>query len=389
MSNSEAALSALDEPGLRAEILRLNKVIQALMDRAERTGGSNGSDFDRFHTTVIWEELVERRTQELAKALRENEKTNRALRETEQKFHSVLDQSLVGITMMVEDSFHYVNLKFAGIIGYSVDEILRMRPTDIADGCDESFARETARLLAGEIEQISFVADAKRKDGQVITVEVSGNSSVSIAGKQALIAVWVDITERLRNERAVQLLQEQLREQATRDPLTGLYNRLFLNESLARELLQAKRLGQSISVVMADLDHFKAINDRHGHLAGDEALKHFAAIMKRYSRGSDISCRYGGEEFFWVLPNTTEATAYERANELRMAIAAESVLFNSATITITASFGVAAYPAGGMTCRELIASADAALYAAKHAGRNQVRCISQCFTTETGADTSI
>lgn len=367
-----------DEQPLRNEIVRLNKVIQALMNRAERSASVHNSDFNLFQNTIMLEEQVLRRTQELEASLRENEKINRALREAENKFHSVLDQSLVGITMVMDGRFQYANPKFAEIIGYSVDEILKLGPMDITPESDRTFALDLMRRgAAGEFKQISFVANALRKDNRIIDVEISGNAPINIGGKSALIVVWADITEKLRAEREVNELQKKLREQAIRDPLTGLYNRLYLNESLERELILAERHGYCVSVVMTDLDHFKGVNDCYGHLAGDEVLRVFAGLMKRHSRSSDINCRYGGEEFFLVLPETTQEIACERADQLREAVAAEPVVFGEATILVTASFGVATFPADGKTANDLMIAADKALYAAKDAGRNQVKCRSE------------
>ena len=92
-------------------------------------------------------------------------------------------------------------------------------------------------------------------------------------------------------------MQEQLREQALRDPLTGLYNRRYLDETIKRELGRATRNNQPIGIVMCDIDHFKRVNDTHGHLSGDEVLRVFAELLKKHARGSDIVCRFGGEEF--------------------------------------------------------------------------------------------
>jgi diguanylate cyclase (GGDEF)-like protein/PAS domain S-box-containing protein len=374
MNESMRRDAGADEQALRNEIVRLNKIIQVLMNRAERSSSVHSSDFNLFQSAILLEEQVLRRTQELEASLRENEKINRALREAENKFHSVLDQSLVGITMVMDGRFQYANPKFAEIIGYSVDEILQLGPMDITPESDRAYAIEAMRRgLAGELKQIGFVINALRKDGSIITVEISGNAPINIGGKSALIAVWADITEKLRAEREVNELQNQLREQAIRDPLTGLYNRLYLNESLERELILAERHGYCVSVVMTDLDHFKAVNDCYGHLAGDEVLRVFAGLMKRHSRGSDINCRYGGEEFFLVLPDMSEEKASERAEQLRAAIAAEPVVFGEAIIPVTASFGVASFPNHGKTGNDLMMAADKALYAAKDAGRNRVK----------------
>jgi len=293
-------IDALDiESELRAEIVRLNKVVEALMNRVEHSATQHYSDFDQFQTTIMLENLVRARTKELDAALRENEKINRALQEAEEKFHRVLDQSLVGITMIIEDRFHYVNPKFAAIFDYPVDELMTMDIMELVSDADEPTVRAAMqKALNQELAKINFVANAVRRNGQMITVEVSVSPAIDIGGKPALIAVLADISERLRSERQVQALHEQLQYQAIHDPLTGLYNRLFLNENLERELLLAERQGYEVSVVMSDLDHFKMINDCYGHQAGDAVLKAFADILKRHARASDLDCRYGGEEFF-------------------------------------------------------------------------------------------
>ncbi|OHC67642.1 MAG: hypothetical protein A2045_10370 [Rhodocyclales bacterium GWA2_65_20] len=363
----------IDESALRAEIARLNKVIQALMNRAERSTNAQGSDFGLFQTTIMLEEQVRRRTEDLEAALRENEKVTRALRESEAKFRGVVSQSLVGIAIIENGKFSYTNPRFDEIFGYSAEEVSRLGPLDVTIEDDQSLvAEQLRRRLSGEVERVDYVFRGRRKDGSVVDIEIH-SSAMEIGGALAIISLAMDITERVRAEREVQALQEQLREQSTHDVLTGLYNRRYLDETLGRGLLLAQRHGHAVSVIMGDLDHFKSINDRYGHLAGDEALRVFGELMKRHARGSDIYCRYGGEEFLLVLPGMEEQAARERAEQLRREIAARPVTFGATTFAVTASFGVASFPRHGRSDDELIAAADKALYAAKEGGRNQVR----------------
>lgn len=168
-------------------------------------------------------------------------------------------------------------------------------------------------------------------------------------------------------------MQDRLRDEATRDALTGLYNRRYLEETLGRELILAERHGYPVSVIMSDLDYFKTVNDHYGHLGGDEVLRAFGKLMQRHARGSDTYCRYGGEEFLLVLPQMTKGGAVERAEQLRSAVTAAPIPYGTALIAVTASFGVATFPSDGRTSDELIAVADSALYAAKAAGRNRVK----------------
>lgn len=351
---------------------RLTKVVQSLMDRAERSTAGQGSDFNLFQATVMLEEQVRRRTTELEVALRENEKVNRALRASEAKFRGLVSQSMVGIAIFENVKFSYTNEKFDSIFGYDSDEMLSLGPPDLVSQDDRPLVSESIRKRqSGEIDHVHYFAHGVRKDGTVIDIEVHG-SAMDIDGKRLLISLVMDVTERVRAEREVQALQEMLRDQAVHDALTGLYNRRFLEESLHRELIAAERHGQPVSVIMSDLDHFKSVNDRYGHAAGDEVLRGFADLVKRSSRGSDICCRYGGEEFLLVLPQMTEQAAVARAEQLRRAIADTPFSYGEVQIPVTSSFGVATFPAAGRTGDALITAADKALYAAKAAGRNRV-----------------
>jgi diguanylate cyclase (GGDEF)-like protein/PAS domain S-box-containing protein len=366
-----------DEQAFRTEIIRLNKIIQALMDRAEHSTSVQGSDFSLFQTAIILEEQVRRRTAELEAALRENEKITRALRESETKFRGLVSQSLVGIVITEDGRFTYSNAKFNEIIGYSAEEVRELGPLDIAAENDRPLVAENMRKRSsGEAERVDYVFRALRKNGATIDVEIH-SSAMEIGGKLALIGLVMNVTERTRAEREVQALQDKLREQATHDALTGLYNRRYLEESLSRELILAEREAHPVSVIMCDVDHFKAVNDRYGHLGGDEVLRSFGDLLKRNVRGSDIFCRYGGEEFLLVLPRMSIGDAVERAEQLRSAIAAAPVSYGASTIAVTASFGVAAFPRDGTSGDKLISAADSALYVAKAAGRNRVKVNSE------------
>ena len=371
-----ASPPASDHPDWPAEFVRLNKIIQALMDRAERNASAQDSDFSVFQTTIMLEAQVRRRTTELEVALRENEKITRALRESEAKFRGVVSQSLVGIVLIEDGKFSYSNTKFDEIFGYTSDEIRGLGPLQVAVEGDRALVTENIdKRLSGEVDRLDYVFHGLRKNGEVIDIECH-SSVMHVGNRLLLVSLVLDITERTRTERAVQVLQEELREQAVHDALTGLYNRHFLEESFGRELLLAERTRHPVSVIMSDLDHFKEVNDRDGHLAGDEVLRVFGNLMKHDARASDIICRYGGEEFLMVLPGMTEKGAVERAEQLRCAMAATPVSHGASQITVTASFGVATFPSHGRTTDELIAAADGALYSAKADGRNRV---SLCF----------
>ncbi|MBI3168274.1 MAG: diguanylate cyclase [Chloroflexi bacterium] len=179
--------------------------------------------------------------------------------------------------------------------------------------------------------------------------------------------------DRLRlHLKEIELLHEELREQALRDPLTGLFNRRYMEETLERELSRAARDDISIGVCMADIDQFKSFNDQHGHKAGDLVLKELANIFITYSRAGDVVCRYGGEEFLILLPGADLGVTARRAEDWRRAFEQLKIEFEGKTLSTTLSLGVAVFPHQGHTSDELLKLADDALYLSKHNGRNQV-----------------
>ena len=142
-------------------------------------------------------------------------------------------------------------------------------------------------------------------------------------------------------------LRETLRQQAVRDPLTGLFNRRYLEETLERELRRAKRKDTAIGVIMLDLDHFKQLNDTYGHEAGDHVLRTLGDLLQSHVRGGDIACRYGGEEFVLILPESDAAVTLRRAEEFRQGVEALPVFYRGQQLGVTISLGVAVRPQHG------------------------------------------
>jgi diguanylate cyclase (GGDEF)-like protein len=168
-------------------------------------------------------------------------------------------------------------------------------------------------------------------------------------------------------------LFREVHENSVRDSLTGCFNRKHALEVMDSELRRARRSQLPLSMVMFDLDHFKRINDRHGHLAGDAVLGAVGRRMKTLLRGSDLRCRYGGEEFLILLPDTPLTGAIRVAENLRREMEAHPVVWNEESISMTASFGVTAITPGEVDPLAIMARADGALYRAKEQGRNCVR----------------
>jgi diguanylate cyclase (GGDEF)-like protein len=189
----------------------------------------------------------------------------------------------------------------------------------------------------------------------------------------------VDTTERFAAHAALALrnavLHERMLEMAATDGLTSLANRRSLDEALARDISRAERTEGRLSVVLLDLDHFKTLNDTHGHLVGDNVLRSVAATLREFGREYDTVARYGGEEFAVVLPGCSAAVARHVAERLRAAVESAET-----EVPVTVSCGVATYPADGTDAKALIQAADVGLYASKRAGRNRVTAAGQART---------
>jgi len=176
-----------------------------------------------------------------------------------------------------------------------------------------------------------------------------------------------------RRDLELKKAMQQLQEQAITDPLTGLHNTRYLRDFLPRELLRARRRDSPLAVIMIDVDHFKRVNDSLGHEAGDRVLKELGALLKKCIRGSDIACRYGGEEFAIVLTDATSEGARRRAEDIREAVKRLELSHGGKPVGgLTVSLGVALSPYHADQATTLLRKADEALYRAKDAGRDRV-----------------
>jgi diguanylate cyclase (GGDEF)-like protein len=210
---------------------------------------------------------------------------------------------------------------------------------------------------------------------------IAQGESLGILYLGAAAAAWSEGQQRLASTVADQLglavanlkLRETLRNQSIRDPLTGLFNRRYLEETLEREVRRAERSRTPLGVVMIDLDHFKPFNDTYGHEAGDVLLREFGRLLQSCVRGGDVACRYGGEEFMLILPGADVGTTRQRAERIRESVKHLFVSHRGQSVgAVTMSAGIAAFPEHGATGEALTQAADAALYRAKTEGRDRV-----------------
>ena len=201
------------------------------------------------------------------------------------------------------------------------------------------------------------------------TILVATSGDLSAEQREAAIAAAEQISLAISNLR----LQETLRTQSLRDPLTGLFNRRYLEVSIERDLARAIRRSQPLAVLMIDVDHFKRFNDDHGHDAGDTLLGAFGQMLSALVRNEDVACRYGGEEFTVVMQETDAALALDRAEEICRATREMDVRHRQQSLgAVSVSIGIASYPQHGDSVDQLLQRADRALYAAKRSGRDRV-----------------
>jgi len=290
-----------------------------------------------------------------------------------------------------------------GIIG----EIIFSRKTlYLPDTLVPEIAKKYQIIHAGGTPSRSFVGVPMLSHGQIIGAismksyqphcytpnhihmleAIASQAAIAIQNSRLYEAACTEAQERRRDQENLQqtnlalqthiehieAIKDELREQSIRDALTGLYNRRYLNEVFKSKLEYAHRKSTPFSVIMLDIDLFKQFNDTYGHAQGDKLLAILGNLLRKQTRASDIACRYGGEEFLILLPDTPLEIAYRRAEEVRQRFESTQIQVNHQPVSATISLGIAGYPKHAQTPEGLIVQADQAMYAAKAAGRNRV-----------------
>jgi diguanylate cyclase (GGDEF)-like protein len=234
---------------------------------------------------------------------------------------------------------------------------------------DAEVSRRHAAIRYDAQDERFYIADLESRNGSSINGEpLTSEHRLSVGDKIGLGSITV-----LRMTSAVEPEAKYARKMyqaALRDGLTGAFNRRYLEERLEAELAYARRHDTPVSLLLLDLDHFKRINDEHGHRAGDGVLGHFVRLLERAVRTEDVVARYGGEEFAVLCRDTDDTQASILAERLRAMTAFEPVAHESEKIPVTVSIGIACVRGHNADPRALVESADRALYAAKNAGRN-------------------
>ena len=310
-----------------------------------------------------------------------------ALRESEARYRGLFDDVPVALyRTTTTGQFLDANPAMIRMMGYP--DLTILLSTNAAELYANADDRSRWQALMKQNETVKdFEFQARRYDGSPIWVKNTARAIMDGKGH----VLWYegsleDITFRKQAQEAlaqaneglkarlteIGILQEQLRERAIRDPLTNLFNRRNLEETLDQELAKADRKAYPVSLLMMDIDHFKYINDTYGHKAGDQALQSLADLIRSHIRRSDIACRFGGDEFVIVMPETSFRSAYDRAEDFRQGVQSLQLADIGMSGNLTVSIGIATYPDHGATKEDLLRAADQAMYLAKAQGRNRV-----------------
>lgn len=303
---------------------------------------------------VVWQDITERK---LSVA---------TLQESNARFIASFAHAPIGMAISFGRILIDVNEAFCEMLGYSKDEIIGVSFNDITVPDDINISLDRYhKLISGEIDNYQIEKRYIHKQGHEIWCLLS--VTLVLEKNTTVLSHIQDITERKQ-------MEDELKYSATHDALTGLYNRNVLDQRLNDEIHRASRYNHAMSVFMLDIDHFKSINDTYGHRSGDTILHNFAKLLESSIRNTDYAARYGGEEFIVILPETPLAKAEELAERLRKRIAEYSFLIEpDKQVKLTVSIGIATFPELAQSPQNLLEVADSAMYAAKEAGRNQVK----------------
>lgn len=377
MADRPHSTQSLEE--LQAEVVRLNKIIHSLMNRAERNASIQGSEFNLFQAAVMLENKVRSRTQQLQEALQENEKVTRTLRETENNLRLLIDHAPVSIHE-IDLKGRIASMSRAGLLMHNRKEESEVVGTlfinEVREADRERVASALEKAYAGETSQFEFIAEEMRE-------KILKSCVVPIVNNEGVVTKIMGITEDITERKKV---EKRINELAYSDSLTRLPNRRLLHKQLNQAVVTSSSSGLYGALMFLDLDNFKPLNDTHGHKLGDQLLIEVARRIKSCVRKVDTVARIGGDEFVVMLSaldaDVELATNYVRgvAEKIRIILARPYLLHRveegSADTTVehncSASIGIKLFLKDDISGEDILKFADTAMYRAKGAGRNTI-----------------
>jgi len=270
-----------------------------------------------------------------------------------------------------------VNKKFTQLFGYTSDEILGNQTSLLTPSLEKFYEYQQYFTQTKEGIIKSEELEYKKKSGELFWVKLEGNPINQ--DKKNLFILWsfLDITKEIKLREELLHVNKRLQELADKDPLTKLFNRRYYNQKIEENFLIAKRYESPLSLFILDIDHFKRVNDTYGHTIGDEVIKMIASEMQKIVRKTDIPCRYGGEEFVMILPQTEREGALLVVQRLHKNIEQKQLSYNiegkEIQFSVTVSIGVSSFHKQDTDLDQILQRADQALYHVKENGRNGVR----------------
>jgi len=325
---------------------------------------------DRLHHTTTSIELLE-------KEINDRKQAEKALQKSEEKFRRISENTpaVVYQFKMTPDgafTFPYINNAVKSIMGVTAEDVMR----DSSNLLGMIHPEDQKMFIEGVLKSGKTLETYHEifrclKDGKILWLECRTTSNPMTDGTILWDGFFVDITAQKQAKKELELLNLRLEYEVSHDPLTGALSRRAILDSLSKELIRAKRRNTKLSIGLCDIDHFKHVNDKHGHQVGDDVLCSFVKATQNVLRPYDIVGRYGGEEFLLVVPDFKESSEKGIYERVRATIAEHKMITRSGDVSITISIGIAS-SSGDETADEILAKADAALYRAKENGRNQL-----------------